>query len=94
MANHRPTATERTFAISAFRNGMAVAAIARRIGKKPGSVTWLLRRAGLKGDPHGRPIDPEAMTPHMIPRGRFAGPILRSSGQCGAPPQKDKSIRQ
>ena len=59
MANHSSTASERRFAISAFRNGMAVAAIARRIGKKPGSVTWLLRRAGLKGDPRRGPIDPE-----------------------------------
>jgi hypothetical protein len=38
---------------------MAIAAIARRIGKKPGSVTWLLRRAGLKGDPGKGPTDPE-----------------------------------
>ena len=60
MANHPPSATERAFAISAFKNGVAVAAIARQIGKQPGSVTWLLKTAGLKGNARQAPLDFES----------------------------------
>jgi hypothetical protein len=55
-----PSATERAFAISAFKNGVAVAAIARRIGKHPSSVAWLLKTAGLKGNAHNAPVDIES----------------------------------
>src|SRR5205807_1165397 len=41
-----------------FRDGVAVAAIARRIGKHPGSVAWMLKKAGLKSHDR-RPIDRE-----------------------------------
>jgi hypothetical protein len=57
MVNHPPSATERAFAISAFENGVAVAAIARQIGKHPGSVAWLLKTAGLKGNARSAPVD-------------------------------------
>ena len=60
MRNHSPSATERAFAISAFKNGVAVAAIARQIGKHPGSVAWLLKRAGLKGNACNAPVDIES----------------------------------
>jgi hypothetical protein len=60
MANHPPSAAERAFAISAFKNGIAVAAIARQIGKQPGSVTWLLKTAGLKGNARKAPVDFES----------------------------------
>jgi hypothetical protein len=43
-----PGDTTERLVISAFKDGAAVAAIARRIGKKPGSVTWILQKAGLK----------------------------------------------
>jgi hypothetical protein len=47
--------TEKNLVISAFREGLAVAAIARRIGRKPGSVTWILKQAGLKPNNRVRP---------------------------------------
>lgn len=43
-----PGDTTERLVISAFKDGAAVAAIARRIGKNPGSVTWILQKAGLK----------------------------------------------
>ena len=53
--NKPGVATER-LVISAFKDGAAVAAIARRIGKKPGSVTWILQKAGLKPGKHKAPL--------------------------------------
>jgi hypothetical protein len=54
---HHPNAiTERNLVISAFRDGISVAAIARRIGKKSGSVDWLLKKAGLKQCDRTQPI--------------------------------------
>jgi hypothetical protein len=58
--------TERLLVISAFREGMAVAAIARRIGKKPGSVTWILKQAGLKPNDRERPPTRVARQPGQI----------------------------
>lgn len=51
---NNPGDTTERLVISAFKDGAAVAAIARRIGKKPGSVTWILQKAGLKPD-HRKP---------------------------------------
>jgi|SRR5271163_4801224 len=39
---------ERAAAISAFKNGASVNAVASMLGKTPGSVEWLLKKNGLK----------------------------------------------
>src|SRR5580698_356783 len=57
MANRACAASERALVISAFKEGLAVAAIARQIGRKPGSVEWLLKKAGLKRADHKPLID-------------------------------------
>jgi hypothetical protein len=36
--------------IAAFRGGTSVAAIARRCGRSPRAVEWLLKKAGLKNN--------------------------------------------
>jgi hypothetical protein len=39
---------EQAAAISAFKNGASVSAVASMLGKTPGSVEWLLKKNGLK----------------------------------------------
>jgi hypothetical protein len=39
---------EQAAAISAFKNGASVNAVASMLGKTPGSVEWLLKKNGLK----------------------------------------------
>jgi hypothetical protein len=41
--------------ISAFRGGTSVAAIARRCGRSPRAVEWLLKKEGLKTNDRRRP---------------------------------------
>jgi hypothetical protein len=59
MPSQPSTATKRVFAAAALRNGIAVTATARRIGKQPGSVGWQLKKAGLKPDTQKQPTDCE-----------------------------------
>jgi hypothetical protein len=40
--------TEQVAAISAFKNGASINAVASMLGKTPGSVEWLLKKNGLK----------------------------------------------
>jgi hypothetical protein len=49
------TPLEEAAVISAFRQGIAITAIARRSGKPPGAIAWMLKKAGLKKNIHKRP---------------------------------------
>jgi hypothetical protein len=51
---------EQAAAISAFRNGASVNAVAALLGKSPGSVEWLLKKHGLKRNDHKKPLPHEA----------------------------------
>lgn len=46
--------------IAAFRDGVSVAAIARRCGRSPRAIEWLLKKAGLKINDRRRPRADEA----------------------------------
>jgi hypothetical protein len=52
--------------IAAFKAGVAVAAIARHVGRTARSIQWTLRKAGLRPDPHKRPtaVEPGDATIH------------------------------
>jgi len=50
------TATERPVVVAAFKDGVAVAAIAPRIGDTPGSLEWPLKKARLRRNNRKRPI--------------------------------------
>jgi hypothetical protein len=52
---HRTCPPSEDAVIAAFKQGVAVAAIARRAGRTPRSIQWMLRKAGLRPDPHKRP---------------------------------------
>jgi hypothetical protein len=47
-------------AIAAFKNGASVNRVAGLIGRKPGSVEWLLKKNGLKRNDHRKPRADEA----------------------------------
>lgn len=51
---------EQAAAISAFKNGASVNAVAGMLGKTPGSVEWLLKKNGLKRNDHKKPARHEA----------------------------------
>ena len=53
-------------AIAAFKAGVAVAAIARDVGRTARSIQWTLRKAGLRPNPHKRPtaVEPGDATIH------------------------------
>jgi hypothetical protein len=52
--------------IAAFKAGVAVAAIARHVGRSARSIQWTLRKAGLRPNPHKRPgaLEPGDATIH------------------------------
>jgi hypothetical protein len=52
---HRGCAPSEEAVIAAFKEGIAVAAIARSAGRTPRSIQWMLRKAGLRPNPHKRP---------------------------------------
>jgi hypothetical protein len=52
---HRTCPPSEDAVIAAFKEGVAVAAIARRAGRTPRSIQWTLRKAGLRPNPHKRP---------------------------------------
>ena len=49
------TPSEAAAVISAFKEGMAITAIARRSGRPSGAIAWMLKKAGLKKNVHKRP---------------------------------------
>jgi ubiquitin len=51
--------TEQVAAISAFKNGASINAVASMLGKTPGSVEWLLKKNGLKRNDHKKPAPNE-----------------------------------
>jgi hypothetical protein len=57
VENQSGATTEHNLVVSAFRAGIPVADIARRIGKKPGSVVWVLKKAGLKANDRTQSVD-------------------------------------
>jgi hypothetical protein len=52
---HRARAVSEEAVVAAFKEGIAVAAIARRAGKTPRAIEWTLRKVGLRTNPHKRP---------------------------------------
>jgi hypothetical protein len=60
LADQTCSPDEQAVAISAFRNGASVNAVAALLGKSPGSVEWLLKKHGLKKNDHKKPLPHEA----------------------------------
>jgi hypothetical protein len=54
-AANRPCPPSEEAVIAAYKDGVAVAAIARRAGKTPRAIEWMVRKAGLRSNPHKRP---------------------------------------
>jgi hypothetical protein len=51
---------EQAAAVSAYKNGASVNAVASMLGRTPGSVEWLLKKNGLKRNDHKKPAAHEA----------------------------------
>jgi hypothetical protein len=67
--------------ITAYRQGIAVSAIARRTGKPLGAIEWTLKKAGLKRNDHKRPGVAEAGD--ATPEDQSA--VLSPAGPCLLP---------